>query len=122
MIQRYITYMVDVRYHNQLLPLGVLAGVYARQAGVAATAHLRSSFRRAANRVANEGVVQLYEVWAPTRLHADATYGQYRSQLCVARVGLDLTDDEVTQRAITAIGRDLAHRTRRSFDDALGVG
>ena len=121
-IQRYIAYIVDVRYSDQLLPLGVLAGVYARQAGVADTAHLRSSFRGAATRLANEGVVQLYEVWAPTRVHADATYGQYRWHLCVAHLGLDLTDDDVTHQAITAICHELAYRTRRSFDDALGVG
>ena len=120
MIQRYIAYMVDERFEEQLLPLWVLAGVYARQAGVPDTTHLRSSFRRAATRLADDGLVQLSEVWAPTRLHPDSTYGEYRWHLCVAHLGLDLTDDRVTERAITAIGRELAYLTRRS-PDALRV-
>lgn len=91
-IQRYILREVSRR---KLVPVIVLASLYAREMRVGDTPHLRASFRRAAGRLTGDGQLRGWDVLLPTRQFADRTFGSLRKVFCVAPSGCpqDLTED-----------------------------
>jgi hypothetical protein len=100
-VERYILEMVG-RY-QKLIPTVVIAEYYA--AGVEVTPHLRSSVRRAANRLAQSGEVIGWEVRAPTRRYLDGrgwAMGAHRWVFCVGPPGLEVTTED-EQDALTAM-------------------
>ncbi len=100
-VQRFITEHLDRiarsgdRDEELLVPVAVLTEFYAREHEMAVTPHLRSSFRRAAVRLAEAHIVQMTDVLAPTRKFAGDEFGSLRWLACVYPADRDLTDEMV---------------------------
>jgi hypothetical protein len=97
------TYTITrVAKRQGMVPVVVLAQLYARKYGVPFTPHLRSSFRRAANRLVADGTLVGGRVRCPTRKYEDNKPAAWRWVLCVAPPG-DHSEDE-----LVAMGTDAA--------------
>jgi hypothetical protein len=87
-LQRFILEQVSA-HRDEAHPIPVLAHFYARERGISDTRTLRSSLRRAANRLHEQGEVALCDVLVPTRWLQPREDGQerpsaWRVTLCVA--------------------------------------
>lgn len=75
------------------IPIPLLAVRYANRYGIDDTRHLRASIRRAANRLATDGAIQLGNVLVPTRTLIDGQPSAYRWILVVAPPGTEWSPD-----------------------------
>ncbi len=91
-IQAYLITTVDSR--KELIPIPMLALMYAKDHGVEYTPHLRSSFRRAAGKLVRAGNLKGWELQCPTRIFGDGTMGSYRWTLCVAPKWMEITPED----------------------------
>ena len=88
-------------------PVSVLAGLYAFSLDEdSATPHLRASFRRAAHRLAEQGLVNIGTLRLPTRRFEDGVLGSAREVLVVWPVGVEWTHERHmnTVRAMAVFG------------------
>ena len=69
--------------NGRIWPLPALAATYAHRLAVPNTAHLRSSLRRAARRLAHQQAVTLLDVLLPTRVGIHMNMTTRRKVLCV---------------------------------------
>jgi hypothetical protein len=92
-IQSFIVEHLDRR--DDACPVVALAYLYASRNHVPNTPHLRSSFRRAARRLAEDGEITLWELLLPTRVYEGGELAAYRWMPVVAPADTELTADRL---------------------------
>jgi hypothetical protein len=93
--QRFVMTLVE-EHPDWVIPAPLVAELYAVKTGVPLTAHLRSSIRRAIDKLAQAGLVSAREMEVAIPITTDR-WGKRRSQverhtLCVTRGGVEYED------------------------------